>query len=348
MLFRESVSRTLAPPNCDRMDGTSNHRLLPNRCTRRVIAKWLWGIGMIQYVETSIFESPAQTLVNAVNTVGVMGKGLAAVYKELYPDMFESYKALCVNGQLTIGKLFIYRTENKVIVNLPTKAHWRNSSKVEYISAGLAKFVESYSRFGISSVSFPQLGCGNGELDWRTQVQPVMEQYLGGLPLSVYIHVYSPRLGFVPERLDPKFAKEMRMARSRVPADEIWKYLLTQAATHVNELGMNRGINVDSVDDEHIFVTWNGKEYVVFREEIEDLWALLSLKRIITVSEVSIVNSARDGDASLVVFQLLASLPYIKPIEVMTKRGGKTTKEHGIQYLPLPSEPGQYMAEMLV
>ena len=161
---------------------------------------------MLTYVTISLFDSPAQTLVNTVNTVGAMGKGMAAVFKQLYPEMYQQYRRLCMEGKLDIGMLYIYRTPNKIIVNFPTKKHWRQRSRIEYIEAGLERFVASYGDYGISSVSFPQLGCGHGELDWERQVQPVMERYLRGLPILVYIHLYPKRPDFAPERLESNSA----------------------------------------------------------------------------------------------------------------------------------------------
>lgn len=143
---------------------------------------------MIIYTRTNIFESNAQVLVNTVNTVGVMGKGLAKEFKRIYPDMFNSYQKYCEKGLFTIGKLQIYKTSNKWVMNFPTKNNWRNASKVEYIELGLQKFVEQYQIQGIKSVSFPMLGCGNGGLDWESVVKPLMNKYLKNLPIDIFIH----------------------------------------------------------------------------------------------------------------------------------------------------------------
>ncbi len=143
---------------------------------------------MIIYTRTNIFESNAQVLVNTVNTVGIMGKGLAKEFKRIYPDMFNSYQKYCENGIFTIGKLQIYKTSNKWIMNFPTKENWRNASKVEYIELGLQKFVEQYQLQGVKSVSFPMLGCGNGGLDWESVVKPLMYKYLKNLPIDIFIH----------------------------------------------------------------------------------------------------------------------------------------------------------------
>ena len=141
---------------------------------------------MVTYIEGNIFSSPAQVIVNTVNTVGVMGKGLALSFKKRYPGMFEVYRRACERKQLTIGKLMLYYAPDHWILMFPTKENWRNPSKLEYIEAGLQKFVNTYAQKNITSIAFPKLGCGNGELSWDA-VKPLMEKYLKPLPIAVYI-----------------------------------------------------------------------------------------------------------------------------------------------------------------
>lgn len=156
---------------------------------------------MLIYRRTSILESPAQTLVNTVNCVGVMGKGLAHAFKEREPDMFKAYKRICDQQALDPGKLWLWRGKGSWVLNFPTKLHWRNPSRIEWIEQGLAKFVNAYSDQGITEISFPQLGCGNGNLDWA-DVRPLMEHYLAKVPIPVYIHDYTVDVG-LPEHLEP-------------------------------------------------------------------------------------------------------------------------------------------------
>ncbi len=146
---------------------------------------------MIHYVvDTNIFDSTAQTLVNPVNTVGVMGKGLALSFKELYPEMYISYKNACDTHNFLIGSLHKYLTcSGKIILCLATKKHWRHSSRLEYIEKGLKSFALTYKFLGITSVSFPKLGCGLGGLNWKNEVKPLMENYLSKLEIDVFIHV---------------------------------------------------------------------------------------------------------------------------------------------------------------
>ena len=154
---------------------------------------------MLTYVVGSLFESPAHTLVNTVNTDGVMGKGIAKRFKTIYPKMFKEYQRLCEREQFTVGQLWLHKTPNKWVLNFPTKTTWRKPSKVEYIKQGLKTFADTYSDRGITSIAFPLLGCGNGELEWEMQVQPLMEEHLADLPIQVYIHTYQTDPSEKPE-----------------------------------------------------------------------------------------------------------------------------------------------------
>lgn len=145
---------------------------------------------MIHYVTYGIFESDAHTLVNPVNTVGVMGAGLALEFKRMFPEVFKEYKIMCDLGFFDIGELLVYRTDiGKIIVNFPTKRHWNRPSEIEYIEKGLRRFVEMSYSWNFESVSFPMLGCGNGGLDFEAQVKPLMEKFLPKLDLDVFVHV---------------------------------------------------------------------------------------------------------------------------------------------------------------
>lgn len=139
-----------------------------------------------------LFAAPEQTIVNTVNCYGVMGKGLALEFKRRYPAMFRDYVARCAlptddARKVAIGRPYIYEEAGKLIINFPTKNHWRFPSKVDYIERGLSYFVESYAHWGVTSVAFPRLGCENGGLSWEAQVRPLMERYLGDLDIPVTV-----------------------------------------------------------------------------------------------------------------------------------------------------------------
>ncbi len=188
---------------------------------------------MITYVAGNLFFSPAQVLVNTVNTVGVMGKGVASDFKRIYPEMFAQYRDLCERGQLDIGKLWLYKTPNKWILNFPTKKNWRTPSRPEYIEAGLKKFANTYAKLGIHSIALPPLGCGNGGLDFKSIVKPLIEKYLNDLPVSAFI--YPTRNDpYPPEHTTPnEIRKWLRSEPEVLSFKEVWedlyRLLLNQA-----------------------------------------------------------------------------------------------------------------------
>jgi O-acetyl-ADP-ribose deacetylase (regulator of RNase III) len=289
---------------------------------------------MITYLETTLFDSPAQTLVNTVNTAGVMGKGIALVFKRLYPEMYNEYRKLCEENKFGIGMLYIYRTPNKIIVNFPTKKHWRYPSKIEYIEAGLKKFVERYPDYGVSSVSFPQLGCGHGELNWEKQVQPVMERYLKDLPIPVYIHLYPQVPDFVPERLDETYARQVRLERQRISIDKLWQDL-----QQIADEGSGKpyqmslfGPSVRVQEEYIVFSPTTANPITIYREDIEDLWNVLRIRG--TISEADIPESIRAEGAIDWLFELLGRLEYIRPVQI--RKRGEMEYARGLQYAPQP------------
>jgi O-acetyl-ADP-ribose deacetylase (regulator of RNase III) len=142
---------------------------------------------MLIVLKGDLFESDTQTIVNTINCVGAMGKGIALEYKKKYPEMYVKYVSLCKNKQISIGKLWLYKTETKWILNFPTKDDWRNPSKVEYLVLGLEKFVATYKDKGITSIAFPLLGANNGGLDPKLSLD-IMVRYLKDLDIDVYIY----------------------------------------------------------------------------------------------------------------------------------------------------------------
>ncbi|MBR4264911.1 MAG: macro domain-containing protein [Bacteroidales bacterium] len=126
---------------------------------------------MIKYIEGNIFDSNAQALVNTVNLVGVMGKGIALQFKKKYPENYVLYKKACSNKTIDIGKLFVTKATDlngeKLIINFPTKIDWRKSSEYSYIEEGLTDLITIIRTYKINSIALPPLGSGNGGLDWN-------------------------------------------------------------------------------------------------------------------------------------------------------------------------------------
>jgi len=148
----------------------------------------------IKFLRGNIFNSKSQVIVNTVNCVGVMGKGVALVFKLRYPNMFGIYQDYCKQKFIGIGKLWLYKEEKDApwVLNFPTKFNWKYPSKIEYIEKGLIKFVETYKEKDIKSIAFPLLGTHNGGLD-RQEVLNLMTKYLGSCTdLSIEIYEYDP------------------------------------------------------------------------------------------------------------------------------------------------------------
>lgn len=146
----------------------------------------------IREIKGNIFQSSCQVLVNTVNCVGVMGKGIALEFKRRFPEMYESYTIMCQRKLLKPGLLHLWTKSTPWILNFPTKNHWRYPSKIEYIDAGLKKFSDTYQQRGIQSIAFPELGTQAGKLAWK-QVRESMYKYIEPLPkLTVEIYHFDP------------------------------------------------------------------------------------------------------------------------------------------------------------
>ena len=187
-----------------------------------------------------LFESRAKTLVNTVNCVGVMGKGIALEFKKRYPAMFEEYEQLCSRKEVAPGKPYHYSDlYGTSIINFPTKDHWRSPSKFSYIASGLDWFRANYKKYHITSVAFPPLGCGNGGLPW-TVVGPLMYEKLHDLPID--IEIYAP-FGTPVQQLSIEFMEahsshsswEMEGKRA-LPFNKYWLFILYA----INKMNHNR------------------------------------------------------------------------------------------------------------
>jgi uncharacterized protein YwgA/O-acetyl-ADP-ribose deacetylase (regulator of RNase III) len=149
-----------------------------------------------------IFQSEAQTLVNTVNCVGVMGKGLALLFKERFPDMYEDYVRRCEANEVKLGEPYVFRRlMTPWILNFPTKDHWRSVSRLSDIIAGLEHLQKNYQEWGITSLAVPALGCSNGQLEWKV-VGRTLYRYLSHF--NVPVELYAP-LGTPSEEIEIDF-----------------------------------------------------------------------------------------------------------------------------------------------
>lgn len=153
--------------------------------------------GTIHFVEANIFDLKVDALVNPVNCVGVMGKGLALEFKNRFPNNFTAYAERCKEGLLKPGTVFTYHEknliQNVIIFNFPTKNHWKDPSQMEYITSGLVSLIKEINIHQPKTIAIPALGCGLGGLPW-THVQSVlMESLLRGVEYGPEYFVVPPK-----------------------------------------------------------------------------------------------------------------------------------------------------------
>ena len=160
---------------------------------------------MVKVLTGDILDSKAQTLVNTVNCVGIMGKGIALEFKQQFPDMFNDYVERCNRNEVRLGKPYLFkRLTPPWILNFPTKGHWRSVSRIEDIVKGLKYLLQHYKEWGITSLAVPPLGCGQGQLEWKI-VGPTLYRYLN--QLNIPVELYAP-YGTAHEELQPEFLEQ--------------------------------------------------------------------------------------------------------------------------------------------
>jgi len=187
----------------------------------------------ITIINGNIFNTKTQTIVNTVNCVGVMGKGIALVFKLRYPSMFDIYQDFCKQRLIDIGKLWIYKGDPKDpwVLNFPTKTHWKLPSEYDYIEKGLQKFVETYKEKGITSIAFPLLGANNGGLDSK-KVEELMISYLSQCDIPIEIYHYDPQ---APDDLFEEFRNKWK----QIPQDQKIKLLRSSKRVNTIDIAVN-------------------------------------------------------------------------------------------------------------
>lgn len=138
-------------------------------------------------VTGDLLKSNSHALVNTVNCVGVMGKGIALAFKRTFPDNFKQYRKACEQHHVKVGKMFVTSENNQIIINFPTKEHWCNPSQLQWIEYGLDDLIKVIRHFKIRSVSLPRLGCSNGGLSWSV-VRPLIYEKLNNIDCEITIY----------------------------------------------------------------------------------------------------------------------------------------------------------------
>jgi len=171
---------------------------------------------MIEWINGNLLEANVDALVNTVNTVGVMGKGIALQFKKAFPENDDAYRRACQSGKLTPGDVFVHQVggivQPRYILNVATKGHWRSRSRIEWIEKGLTRLVEEVRSLKIKSIAVPPLGCGYGGLAWSA-VRPRIERAFEALP-EVRVLAYEPKGAPAPERM-PDRTKKPQMSDGR-------------------------------------------------------------------------------------------------------------------------------------
>lgn len=171
---------------------------------------------MIEPTYGNLLKADAEALVNTVNCVGVMGKGIALQFKQAFPANFAQYEQACHHRQMQTGKMLVVATDQLVnpryIINFPTKRHWKGKSKLEDIKAGLTALIAEVKRLELKSIALPPLGCGNGGLDWA-EVKPLIEAAFEDLP-EVKVLLFEPQAAPQAEAM-PVATNKPAMTRAR-------------------------------------------------------------------------------------------------------------------------------------
>ncbi len=192
---------------------------------------------MLTYIVGNLLEANSQALVNTVNTVGVMGKGIALQFKEAYPSNYKIYVNACKLGKFNIGELLITSEltldKEKIIINFPTKKDWKQRSSYLYIEKGLEALRRELEKGVITSIAIPPLGCGNGGLDWQ-KVKSLMEQYLGDLETQIFI--YEPT-----DSIKAHLAQQITVKNAATLTD---KRAMLLYAMYQYEVSMNESVNL--------------------------------------------------------------------------------------------------------
>lgn len=179
---------------------------------------------MIKFLKGDLLQSDAEALVNTVNTVGVMGKGIALQFKQSFPNNYKVYKDACKNDALQLGQMLVVKEEyldgQRYVINFPTKAHWKSPSKIEYITSGLHALRDSLQEYQIKSVALPPLGCGNGGLEW-TVVKPLIIEALDGLNVDIFVYEPNEQIKSILQAQESK-QKESKLT----PAKAMILYLM--------------------------------------------------------------------------------------------------------------------------
>jgi O-acetyl-ADP-ribose deacetylase (regulator of RNase III) len=223
---------------------------------------------MIEHRKGDLLAADAEALVNTVNTVGVMGKGVALRFKHAFPSNYDAYRQACKADQVEPGKMFVYEpgqlTGPRLIINFPTKRHWKAKARIQDIEAGLADLVSVLTRFKVESVAIPPLGCGNGGLRWA-DVRPLIESALASVDTKVLL--YDPRP--VPPAEPQRPAKPPRMTRVRASLLAVFGAYRMDPSVTLTRLVAQKLAYLLQVDGEPLRLKFEKGEYGPYADKLK-------------------------------------------------------------------------------
>ncbi|OQZ02084.1 MAG: Appr-1-p processing protein [Candidatus Brocadia sp. UTAMX1] len=198
---------------------------------------------MIKIIKGNILEQKTEAIVNTVNCVGVMGRGIALSFREAYPENYREYKKACDKGEVVPGRMFVHFAgdmfSKKYIINFPTKRHWKGKSRIEDIRSGLVDLVSVIKELRIKSVTIPPLGCGLGGLDWKV-VRPIIESTVKELS-GVEINIIEPEPSFKIQRQKTARSEKTKLTNGRAGLIVlIGRYLEAMMDTSVTLLELHK------------------------------------------------------------------------------------------------------------
>ncbi len=215
----------------------------------------------IKIIKGNIFTTECQCIVNTVNCVGVMGAGIALECRLRYPDLYTEYQRLCKAREILIGKLWLYRGDEKWVLNFPTKTDWKLPSRKEYLEKGLSEFVANYEQEKIHSIAFPLLGAQHGGLD-SSESQQIMNSFLGSLPIDIEIYIYDPTS---PDDLYLKIKEKIigmdiagiseSIGIRKNYAEKVLEAFSREDIVQVNQLGKIKGLGIKTIEKVFNFAT---------------------------------------------------------------------------------------------
>jgi len=223
---------------------------------------------MIELASGNILKAEAEALVNTVNCVGVMGKGIALQFKQAWPENFRAYERACRNKEVQLGSVFTFETGRlmnpRYIINFPTKQHWRAKSRLKDIQAGLESLREEIKRLSIHSIAIPPLGCGSGGLQW-SKVEPSIRKALKHLP-NVRVMLFAPEGAPAAETM-PVATRAPRLTRARAMLIRLFESYAA-AGYRLSRLEVQKLAYFLQAAGEEMNLRFAGKNYGPYAEEL--------------------------------------------------------------------------------